>query len=255
MEFLNALFTAAFDNNIVFVQMVGMVSVIVLALRPQDSVRFGLALWAASAVSGIVGWPIYYLLLQPWGLDYLAPMAYLLVSATCVFFVGAVATANKPVEERRSAMAMCTIVALNACTLAVPLSNAAAGCEFPVGVGSAIGAGMGAFIAVVLFAARPAHLACDCFDHVPGVLRRVRSALRALRVRRARMFYVVAPALVMALIALVCALVVMAAVAIVNLWGTHPLEAWAERLRVSEAEREAERAVLDARIEAEENGE
>lgn len=152
MEFLNALFTAAFDNNIVFVQMVGMVSVIVLALRPQDSVRFGLALWAASAVSGIVGWPIYYLLLQPWGLDYLAPMAYLLVSATCVFFVGAVATANKPVEERRSAMAMCTIVALNACTLAVPLSNAAAGCEFPVGVGSAIGAGLGAFIAVVLFA-------------------------------------------------------------------------------------------------------
>ena len=142
MEFLNALFTAAFDNNIVFVQMVGMVSVIVLALRPQDSVRFGLALWAASAVSGIVGWPIYYLLLQPWGLDYLAPMAYLLVSATCVFFVGAVA----------SAMAMCTIVALNACTLAVPLSNAAAGCEFPVGAGTAIGAGMGAFIAVVLFA-------------------------------------------------------------------------------------------------------
>ncbi len=68
------------------------------------------------------------------------------------------------------------------------------------------------------------------------------------------MFYVVAPALVMALIALVCALVVVAAVAIVNLWGTHPLEAWAERLRVSEAEREAERAVLDARIEAEENG-
>ena len=96
MEFLNALFTAAFDNNIVFVQMVGMVSVIVLALRPQDSVRFGLALWAASAVSGIIGWPIYYLLLQPWGLDYLAPMAYLLVSATCVFFVGAVATANTP---------------------------------------------------------------------------------------------------------------------------------------------------------------
>ena len=44
------------------------------------------------------------------------------------------------------------------------------------------------------------------------------------------MFYVVAPALMMALIALVCALVVMAAVAIVNLWGTHPLEAWAERL-------------------------
>ena len=114
--------------------------------------RFGLALWAASAVSGIVGWPIYYLLLQPWGLDYLAPMAYLLVSATCVFLVGAVATAHKPVEERRGAMAMCTIVALNACTLAVPLSNAAAGCEFPVGVGTAIGAGLGAFIAVVLFA-------------------------------------------------------------------------------------------------------
>ena len=34
MEFLNALFTAAFDNNIVFAQLIAMVSVILVAQRP-----------------------------------------------------------------------------------------------------------------------------------------------------------------------------------------------------------------------------
>ena len=41
MEFLNALFTAAFDNNIVFAQLIAMVSVILVAQRPQDAIRMG----------------------------------------------------------------------------------------------------------------------------------------------------------------------------------------------------------------------
>ena len=37
MAFLNALFTAALDNNLVFAQLIGMVSVILIAARPQAS--------------------------------------------------------------------------------------------------------------------------------------------------------------------------------------------------------------------------
>ena len=152
MEFLNALFTAAIDNNLVFVQLVGMASVMVLALRPHESVAFGLGLWGATAASGILGWPLFYLLLQPWGIAYLGPIVYLLIASAVVFLVGGALAAKKPLEERRDAMALCTAVALNACLLACPLSIADADCTFAVGAGTAIGAGLGAFIAVVLFA-------------------------------------------------------------------------------------------------------
>ena len=40
MEFLNALFTAALDQNIVFGQIVGMVAVILVAERPQDCLLY-----------------------------------------------------------------------------------------------------------------------------------------------------------------------------------------------------------------------
>ena len=59
MAFLNALFTAALDNNLVFAQLIGMVSVILVAARPQDSWRFGAMIAIATAVAGALGWPLY----------------------------------------------------------------------------------------------------------------------------------------------------------------------------------------------------
>lgn len=55
MAFLNALFTAALDNNLVFAQLVGMVSVVLVAGRPQDSWCFGGMVAVATAVAG-AGW-------------------------------------------------------------------------------------------------------------------------------------------------------------------------------------------------------
>ena len=73
MEFLNAFFTAAFDNNIVFAQLIAMVSVILVAQRPQEAVRMGGLLGIAVAVAGLIGWPLYAGFLLPWGVSYLAP--------------------------------------------------------------------------------------------------------------------------------------------------------------------------------------
>ncbi len=84
MAFLNALFTAALDNNLVFAQLIGMVSVILVAARPQDSWRFGAMIAIATAVAGALGWPLYTQLLQPWGVTFLAPLAYREVSANGV---------------------------------------------------------------------------------------------------------------------------------------------------------------------------
>ena len=84
MAFLNALFTAALDNNLVFCQLVGMVSVVLVAQRPQDAFRFGGMLWAAVFAAGLVGWPLCVGYADAWGIPYAASTVCLLVSTAVV---------------------------------------------------------------------------------------------------------------------------------------------------------------------------
>lgn len=154
MTFLNALFTAALDNNLVFAQLIGMVSVVLVAGRPQDSFRFGAMVAVATAVAGALGWPLYTQLMQPWGVAYLAPLAYVLVSWAVIVVVATILGAGKSVAERERLLRACPIIACNAAVLAVSLGNAAAAetMTWDAALGSSFGAGLGVLLAVVLFA-------------------------------------------------------------------------------------------------------
>ena len=154
MPFLNAFFTAALDNNLVFAQLIGMVSVLLIAGRPQDSVRYGIMLWVATFVGGLVGWPLYTGLMQPWGIAYLAPLAYVLASTGALYVVAAVCGAGKPVAERDRIMRVVPLLACNTAVLGVALGNAAVADTmfFGTALAASLGAGAGVFLAVVLFA-------------------------------------------------------------------------------------------------------
>lgn len=154
MTFLNALFIAALDNNLVFAQLIGMVSVVLVAGRPQDSFRFGAMIAVATAVAGALGWPLYTQLMQPWGVAYLAPLAYVLVSWAVIVVVATIIGAGKSVAERERLLRACPIIACNAAVLAVSLGNAAAAetMTWDAALGSSFGAGLGVLLAVVLFA-------------------------------------------------------------------------------------------------------
>lgn len=154
MTFLNALFTAALDNNLVFAQLIGMVSVVLVAGRPQDSFRFGAMIAVATAVAGALGWPLYTQLMQPWGVAYLAPLAYVLVSWAVIVVVATILGAGKSVAERERLLRACPIIACNAAVLAVSLGNAAAAetMTWDAALGSSFGAGLGVLLVVVLFA-------------------------------------------------------------------------------------------------------
>lgn len=153
MTFLNALFTAALDNNLVFAQLIGMVSVVLVAGRPQDSFRFGAMIAVATAVAGALGWPLYTQLMQPWGVAYLAPLAYVLASWAVIVVVATILGAGKSVAERERLLRACPVIACNAAVLAVSLGNAAAAetMTWDAALGSSFGAGLGVFLAVVLF--------------------------------------------------------------------------------------------------------
>lgn len=154
MTFLNALFTAALDNNLMFAQLIGMVSVVLVAGRPQDSFRFGAMIAVATAVAGALGWPLYTQLMQPWGVAYLAPLAYVLASWAVIVVVATILGAGKSVAERERLLRACPVIACNAAVLAVSLGNAAAAetMTWDAALGSSFGAGLGVFLAVVLFA-------------------------------------------------------------------------------------------------------
>ena len=154
MEFLNSFFTAAFDNNIVFAQLIAMVSVILVAHRPQDAIRMGGLLGIAVAVAGVIGWPQYAGFLIPWSVSYLAPLGCVLASTGAIFVGGTIMGAGKPSEERTRILRSCTILACNAAVLAVPLANGAVAetLTFWSAFGTSLGAGFGLFLAVVLFA-------------------------------------------------------------------------------------------------------
>lgn len=154
MTFLNALFTAALDNNLVFAQLIGMVSVVLVAGRPQDSFRFGSMIAVATAVAGALGWPLYTQLMQPWGVAYLAPLAYVLVSWAVIVVVATILGAGKSVAERERLLRACPVIACNTAVLAVSLGNAAAAetMTWDAALGSSFGAGLGVLLAVVLFA-------------------------------------------------------------------------------------------------------
>ena len=154
MAFLNALFTAALDNNLVFAQLIGMVSVILVAARPQDSWRFGVMIAIATAVAGALGWPLYTQVLQPWGVTFLAPLAYVLVSWTAIVVTATVLGSGKTAAERERLLRVCPIVACNAAVLAVALGNAAVAetLTWDAALGASVGAGLGVLLAVVLFA-------------------------------------------------------------------------------------------------------
>ena len=154
MEFLSALFGAALDQNIVFGQLIGMVAVLLIAERPQDSIRFGGALWIACTVAGVLGWPLYNGFLAPWGLAYMAPALYVLISAAAIFIIGAIVASSQDRAARTRTYRTCSLLAVNAAVLGVPLGMAASAevTTFDVALGTAIGAGLGAFAAVVAFA-------------------------------------------------------------------------------------------------------
>ena len=154
MAFLNALFTAALDNNLVFCQLVGMVSVVLVAQRPQDAFRFGGMLWAAVFAAGLVGWPLCVGYADAWGIPYAASTVCLLVSTAVAFVAGTVASRGADPETRARNLRVSALVACNAALLAVPLGNASASdtMTFEAALGTSFGAGLGVFLAVVLFA-------------------------------------------------------------------------------------------------------
>lgn len=155
MEFLNGFMTAAFDNNVVFAQLIGMVTMLLIARRPQDAVRFAGELGLVALVAGLIGSFFYAFLLKAWGVPYMAPMAYVVLGPGAAYAVLIALHAKEPAEDCRHAVVRASLYAASAAVMGVSVSTAAgvdaATATFASGLGTVFGAAFGVFLAAALF--------------------------------------------------------------------------------------------------------
>lgn len=156
MAFLNAFFSAALDNNLVFAQLMGMLSVLLIAKRPQDAVRFGGLLALVALVAGLLGSGLYAGLLQPWGVAYLAPIAYVALDFAAALVVATIASRGASHDERAHALRFAGLLGVSSAVMGVSLASGAAvdaaTATFESGLGTVAGSAFGVFLAVVLYA-------------------------------------------------------------------------------------------------------
>lgn len=153
MAFISQFLTAMLDNNLVFCQLVAMVSVIMISHRPQDAVRDAGVLGIACAVCGIVNWFVVSGTLRAWGVTYLAPIACVLVNASLVMVFGTIAGVRRSSEERTQILRHSTVLACCAALMAPALSQLAQSDVLvtSTAIADSLGAGAGVFLSVVLF--------------------------------------------------------------------------------------------------------
>lgn len=155
MAFLNGLFTAALDTNVVFAQLIGMLTVMLLARRSWETLRVSAILGGISLVAGLIGSFFYAGLLQPWGVAYLAPIAFVLIDLGVAFAAGTIAGRGKGHDERYALLRRYALLGASSAVMGVSFSAyagiAAQTATFESGLGTVIGSALGVFLACALY--------------------------------------------------------------------------------------------------------
>lgn len=86
-DILLMMFTALLVENFIFSKFYGCCPFLGVSEKPSTALGMGMAVTFVITVSGAVTWAVYYFLLQPFGLEYLKTIAFILVIAALVQFI------------------------------------------------------------------------------------------------------------------------------------------------------------------------
>ncbi len=81
------MFSAILVENFIFSKFYGCCPFLGVSEKPDTALGMGMAVTFVMTVSGGVTWLVYYYLLEPFGLDYLKTIAFILVIAALVQFI------------------------------------------------------------------------------------------------------------------------------------------------------------------------
>ena len=84
---LSIMFTAVLVENFIFAKFYGCCPFLGVSDKPDTALGMGMAVTFVMTLSGAVTWAVYHFLLEPFGLEYLKTVAFILVIAALVQFI------------------------------------------------------------------------------------------------------------------------------------------------------------------------
>jgi len=165
--------SAVLVNNYVLRQFLGVCPFLGVSKDLKSSVGMGLAVMFVMLMAASVTWPIQIFLLDPNGLDFMQTVVFILVIATMVQLVEVVLKRYIPALFSSLGVFL-PLMTTNCAVLAVTISNVNKGYSYIEALVSALGAGVGFFVAMVIFTGVRTQLATadppESFKGVPITL-------------------------------------------------------------------------------------
>lgn len=151
VELLLILISAVFVNNFVLARFLGICPFLGVSKKVETALGMGMAVIFVMTVASVVTWFIQYLILIPFGIEYLQTIAFILVIASLVQLVEMVIQKTSPVLYQSLGIFL-PLITTNCAVLGVAVLNIQKSYSFIESVVFALGAGLGFTLAMVLFA-------------------------------------------------------------------------------------------------------
>ncbi len=153
-EFASIFFTMILVDNYVLAKFLGICPFLGVSKKIDSSVGMSMAVTFVMVMATAVTWPIQTFLLTPadgkWDLGYLQTIVFILVIATLVQLVEIILKKYIPALYRSLGVFL-PLITTNCAILGVTILNVDNGYSFPQSIVSALGAGIGFLVAMVLF--------------------------------------------------------------------------------------------------------
>ncbi len=151
VELLLILISAVFVNNFVLARFLGICPFLGVSKKVETALGMGMAVIFVMTVASVVTWFIQYLVLIPFGIEYLQTIAFILVIASLVQLVEMVIQKTSPVLYQSLGIFL-PLITTNCAVLGVAVLSIQKSYSFLESVVFALGAGLGFTLAMVLFA-------------------------------------------------------------------------------------------------------
>lgn len=150
-ELVLILISAIFVNNFVLARFLGICPFMGVSKKVETAVGMGMAVAFVMTVATVVTWFLQYFILQPFGIEYLQTIVFILVIAALVQLVEMVIQKVSPVLYQSLGIFL-PLITTNCAVLGLAVLNIQKEYTFLEGVFFAIGAAAGFTLAMVLFA-------------------------------------------------------------------------------------------------------
>lgn len=136
-------------DNVVLQQFLGVSPFLGSAKHEAKLVRLGLAVTAVMFLTAAIAWPVQTFVLEKFGAAYFQTLFFAVIMLAVVYFVEWVVSKTM----HQSLGVYFPLIALNSAVLGVAVNNVTAGFNFVESLVSALGAGLGFLLALLVFSA------------------------------------------------------------------------------------------------------